>query len=108
MEWLKKAPTTVVVTVIVTCGLLVLALLAAFVLLTLQGADTTELRQWIQTLGTLFLFPLLGITTVASVSGARSSSRAEDQTNGHLTSLDAALAEKDREIAALRRQLGQH
>lgn len=98
MDWLRKAPTSVTITVIITCGLLAAAVLAAFVILALNGADTTELRQWINTIGQILVFPLLGTTAVASIAAARSSSRTEDQTNGTLTA-------KDAEIAQLRRRL---
>lgn len=98
MEWLKKAPTSVVITVIVTCGLLAVVLVAAFVFLEWQGADTTTFRQWVNTMGQILVYPLLGTAAVASVSAARSASRAEEQTNGTLTA-------KDAEIEALRRQL---
>lgn len=98
MDWLKKAPTTVTVTVIIMCGVLASVLVLAFVLLTLNGADTTEFRQWVSTLGQLLVYPLLGTTAVASVAAARSSSKAEDQTNGQ-------LEERDARIAVLRGQL---
>jgi fructose-specific phosphotransferase system IIC component len=87
MDWLKKAPTAVTVTVIIVCGFIALGLVAAFVVLTLNGADTTEFRRWVNTLGQILVFPLLGTTAVASVAAARSSSKAEDQTNGNLTAL---------------------
>ncbi len=98
MRFLGKAPTAVVVTVIIVCGILALGTLAAFVTLSLNGIDTTDLRQWIQTVGITIILPLLGINTVASVAGAKSASAAEDQTNGH-------LAAKDTELSALRRQV---
>jgi hypothetical protein len=100
MEWLKKAPTAVTVTVIVTCGVIAATLVAAFVVLTIAGADTLEFRQWVSTIGQLLVFPLLGTTAVASVAAARSSSKAEDQTNGQ-------LERKDETIRTLRRQLEQ-
>lgn len=101
MDWLKKAPTAVTVTVIIVCGFLAAVLVASFVLLTLQGADTTEFRQWVNTLGQILVFPLLGTTAVASVAAARSSSKAEDNSNGTLT-------ERDETIAALMTQLQAH
>ena len=100
MEWLKKAPTPVVVTVIITCGFLTLGVLGSYVALTVTGSDTLEFRRWISSVGQLLVYPLLGVTTLASVTAARSASRAEDQTNGHL---DA----KDAEIAALRTRVAQ-
>lgn len=98
MDWLKKAPTAVVIALIAMVTVIVIAVLATFVTLQLNGQDTTELRQWINALGIPSIISLLGINTVASVQAARSSSAAEDQTNGQLTARDA-------EIAALRKQL---
>jgi biotin transporter BioY len=98
MEWLKKAPTAVVVTMIIVCGVIAALLVGAFVLLTLNGADTTEFRQWVNTLGQILVFPLLGVTAVASTAAARSASKAEDQTNGQLD-------RRDEEIAHLRSKL---
>jgi NADH:ubiquinone oxidoreductase subunit 6 (subunit J) len=98
MNWLKKAPTSVTITVISVCGVLAVAILIAYVVLSLNGGDTTEFRQWINTVGQILVFPLLGTTAVASVAAARSSSAAEDQTNGQLTA-------KDRKIAELEAQL---
>jgi len=98
MDWLKKAPTAVTVTAIIVCGVVVASLVAAFVVLTINGADTAEFRQWVSTLGQLLVFPLLGTTAVASVAAARSSSKAEDQTNGQ-------LEQRDEQINSLRAQL---
>lgn len=105
MEWLRKAPTTIVITVFITCGLLASVLVAAYVVLEINGADTAEFRRWVGTLGQLLVYPMLGITTIASVSSARSSSRAEDQTNGQLQSRDAELDLLRIDNAALRREL---
>ena len=93
MNWIKKAPTPVVVAVIITCGLVSVSVLAAFVVLSVQGVDTTEFRQWINTIGQLVVFPLLGISTVASVSAARSASNAEEQTNGASQQREQDIAE---------------
>lgn len=98
MEWLKKAPTAVVVTVIIVCGVLALGVLGVYLTLSLQGADTAEFRQWVQTVGQILIYPLLGITTVASIAGARAASRTEDAANGE-------LHQRDDNIAALRAQL---
>lgn len=100
MDWLKKAPTSITIAVISVCGLLVLAVLAGYVVLSINGQDTTDYRQWVQTVGQLLVYPLLGTTAVASVAAARSSSAAEDNTNGRLTA-------RDEEIAALKAQLAQ-
>lgn len=109
MEWLRKAPTSVTITVVITCGLLALGVLGVYLTLSLQGADTTEFRQWVNTLGQILVFPLLGVTTVASLAAARASSRTEEQTNGELhqrddniAALRAQLRQRDSEIRALR------
>lgn len=98
MDWLRKAPTAVTVAVVIVCGFVACGVLASFVVLQLNGQDTTDLRQWIQTVGTAVILPLLGINTIASVQSARSASNAEDQTNGQLD-------DKDKQIAALKAQL---
>lgn len=103
MDWLKKAPTSVKITVIITCGLLAAAVLAAYVVLSLQGADTTELRQWVNTIGQILVFPLLGTTAVASISAARSAGRADDQTNGQLAARDEQIAALQAENTRLKR-----
>lgn len=96
MDWLKKAPTAVTVTVIIMCGVIAVAVLVSFTYLTATGHDTAEFRMWINTIGQILVFPFLGVTAVASVAAARSSSNAEDQTNGQLTAAhnkaDAATA----------------
>lgn len=107
MDWLKKAPTAVVVTVIIVCGVLAAVLVGSFVLLTLQGADTTEFRQWVNTLGQILVFPLLGTTAVASVAAARSASKAEDQTNGQLTDRDELIIRLQGQLDVRERQLRQ-
>lgn len=102
MEWLRKAPTAVVVTVVVVCGVLGLGVLGAFVTLSVNGVDTTELRQWVQTIGITVILPLLGVNTLASVVGARSSSNAEDNSNGRLESRDKEIAELRATVQRLR------
>jgi fructose-specific phosphotransferase system IIC component len=100
VEWLKKAPTGVVVTVIITCGVIVLGLLGTYVALTLDGADTTEFRQWINTLGQILVYPFLGVGTLAAISAAKSANKADEQTNGHLTAKDEELADLRAQLAA--------
>lgn len=89
MDWLRKAPTSVVIAVIAVCGVITLGLLAVYTVLTLNGSDTAEFRQWLITVGVSIILPLLGVNTIGTISAARSASNAEDQTNGHLTALKA-------------------
>lgn len=98
MDWLKKAPTSVTIAVVAVCGVLAVGVLAAYVVLSVNGVDTTEFRQWVVTVGQLLVYPLLGTTAVASVAAARSASAAEDNSNGQLT-------ERDEKIAALEAEL---
>jgi fructose-specific phosphotransferase system IIC component len=102
MDWLKKAPTSITITVICVCGVLALGVVAAYTVLTLNGQDTAEFRQWVQTLGQLLVFPLLGTSAVASVAAARSSSAAEDNTNGNLTALQQEVRELREALGARR------
>lgn len=111
MDWLKKAPTAVVVTTIIVCGVLALGVLGVFLALTINGSDTAEFRMWINTVGQLLLFPAIGVTAVAATSAARSAGKAEDQTNGQLgdrddtiAALGAQLRAQALEIQALRQQ----
>ena len=98
MDWLKKAPNTIIITVIIVCGFLAVAVLGAYVYMLANGLDTTQFIRFVQTIGQWLVFPFLGTATVASVQAARSASAAEDQTNGQLTALQ-------QENAALRAQL---
>jgi hypothetical protein len=70
--------------------------------LTLNGDDTAEFRQWVQTIGQLAVYPLLGTTAVASVAAARSSSKAEDNSNGTLKAKDDEIARLKTQLAASR------
>ena len=85
INFLRKAPTAVLITVIIVCGFLAAGVFASYVILTLNGEDTTEFRQWINTLGQILVFPFLGVTTAAAVSAAKSAGNADEQTNGHLS-----------------------
>lgn len=103
MDFLKRAPTTVVITTIATCGVLALGVLAAFVVLSINGADTTELRQWVNTIGQLLVYPFLGTATVASIAAARSSRTTEVQTNGQHEALEHRLRRAEEELNWRRR-----
>lgn len=99
MDWLKKAPTSITIAVIAVCGVLALAILTVYTVLTLNDVNTAEFRQWVQTIGQLLVYPLIGTSAVASVAAARSSSAAEDNSNGRLTAKDAEIAELRRRLA---------
>lgn len=100
MNWLKKAPTSVIVAVVLVCGVGVLAVLGGFVALEIAGKPTDDYRAFINTIANLIMLPLGGIAAVGAVAGARASSNAEDNTNGTLTA-------KDQEIADLKAQLAE-
>lgn len=98
MEWLRKAPTAVTIAVVAVCGVLAVAVLAAYVVMSINGVDTTEFRQWVVTVGQLLVYPLLGTTAVASVAAARSASAAEDNSNGRLTQRDERIAQLEAQM----------
>lgn len=89
MDWLKKAPTSVVITVLVIVGGLLLTGLIGFITLIYAGKDVTEFRQMINTLMIFVTTGLSGVAAVAGVGAAKSSAKTEDQTNG------ASSAERD-------------
>lgn len=82
MEWLRRAPTALVVTLFVVIGSTTIAYLGGFVYLTAAGVDTTEYRGLLNTAFNYVGILLGATTTVASVTAARSAAKAEDQTNG--------------------------
>jgi hypothetical protein len=89
MDWLKKAPTSVTITVLVIVGTLLLAGLIGFTTLIYAGKDVTEFRQMINTLMIFATTGFSGVAAVAGVGAAKSSAKTEDQTNG------ASDAERD-------------
>lgn len=98
MEWLRRVPTPVVVTLVVMTGLLLLAVLGGFVALSWAGKPTEDYWVFINRMANLLTFPLAAVGAAGGISAARSANQAAEQTNGH-------LAEKDTEIAELRGQL---
>lgn len=102
MDWLRKAPTPITITVIISCFGFATVLVGAFVWLEVNGADTSGFRQWVNTLGTLLGFPLIGTAAVASISSARSAGRADEQTNGQLTARDERIRELESEIREMK------
>jgi len=91
MDWLKKAPTAVVVSVVLVCGVAVLAVLGGFVALEIAGKPTDDYRTFINTIANLIVLPLAGVGTIAATAAAKSASKAEDNTNGNLTALQAEV-----------------
>lgn len=89
MDWLKKAPTSVVITVVIVVGGLMLTALGGFILLTYNGKDTTDFRLVINSVMIYVATALSGVGAVAAVGAAKSSAKTEDQTNG------ATSAERD-------------
>ena len=98
MQWLRKAPTSVIITVIIAGALGGIAVLGGYIALDLHDEDTGGYLQFVTAMINLILLPLMGVGTLASVSAARSAAGAEQNTNG-------TLSAKDREIAGLRRAL---
>lgn len=98
MNWIRKAPTAVTVAALTLGGVVTVAFLAGFVVLELNGRETADYRGLVNLAMNAATTLLAAIAAIGATSAARSSSNAEDQTNGTLT-------KKDAEIAVLRRQL---
>jgi hypothetical protein len=103
MQWIKKAPTPLVVAIVVVVGVASIAYLAGYVYLTAQGQDTTDYRALLNTSFNYIMLIMGGTATVASVSAARSASNAEDNSNGTLTERDARIAELEQQLDYARR-----
>lgn len=102
MGWIRKAPTAVVIAVVIVGGIGTLGLLGGFVALELAGADTAGYLSFVSFLLASITTLLAGTSAVASVSAARSASNAEDQTNGQLTARDQEIADLTRQLDAYR------
>jgi hypothetical protein len=100
MDWLKKAPTALVVTMLVTILVATVAYLGGYVYLSANGVDTTDYRGLLNSAFNYAGILLGATTTVASVAAAKSSSKTEEQTNGNLT----ALQNEVKELRALLQQ----
>lgn len=98
MGWIRKAPTSVVVTVIIVCGIGTVVMLGGFIALEYAGRPTEDYRAFVNTLFNAVTVLAAGTGAVAGISAARSASNAEDQTNGQLTA-------RDEEIRQLRAEL---
>jgi hypothetical protein len=83
-NWLRKAPTAVVVTLIVTTGFILVSVIGGFIFLTAIGADVTEFRAFSNTLMNAATLALAGVGAVGGVAAASSSQMTETRTNGAL------------------------
>lgn len=106
MNWLKKAPTPVLVTAIIVGGLLPLGAIAGFVALEMSGSSTTDYRAFLNLLMNGAILALSAIGAVGGVSAARSASNTEEQTNGQLTARDRKISDLQAENTRLRRSAG--
>lgn len=86
-EWLKNAPTAVLITIVITVGIIVLTLIGGYTYLTAMGIDTTDFRAFINTLMNAGAMVLAAIGAIGGVSAAQSSSKVEKATNGGLQKL---------------------
>ncbi len=102
MGWIKKAPTAVIVTVVIMGGLLPVVAIVGFVALEMSGSSTTEYRAFLNLLMNGAILALSGAGAIGGISAARSASNAEDQTNGQLTAKETELAELRRQLAYAR------
>jgi hypothetical protein len=105
MDWLKKAPTSLVVTVAVMLGIATVAYLGGYVFLLSNGIDTTEYRALLNTAFNYLGLLVGGTAAVGSVAAARSANKAEQNTNGHLTDRDARIEEQAAQIEQLKAEI---
>jgi hypothetical protein len=101
MNWVKKAPTAVLVASIAAVAVVVLAFLAGFVVLTLNGQDTSEYRGLVNLAMNAVAVLLGAIAAVGSTSAAKSASNAEEQSNGTLTARDSEISDLRAQVRAL-------
>lgn len=102
MGWIKKAPTPVVVAMVIVCGLGVIATIGGFVALEFAGRETADYRAFVNLLMNAAMLLITGTGTVAAVSAARSASNTEEQTNGLLTEERRAIASEAAAAAVAR------
>lgn len=100
MEWFKKAPTGLVVTLVVTTGVVLLGVLTGYVVLSSTGQPTDDYIKFINTIANLLGLPLLSTAVIASVAAAKSASKAEEQTNGGPEGLRHTVKQAVREVNA--------
>lgn len=93
MNWLKKAPTGLVITVLIVFGAVTIAYLGGFVYLTANDKPTSEYTALLNSTMNWITIALGGTAAVASVQAARSASNAEDNTNGALSAKTAEIAD---------------
>jgi hypothetical protein len=105
MDWIKKAPTALIVAIVVVVGVVSVSYIGGFVWLTVEGKDTAEYSRLINSAANMLMLLLGGTTAVASVSAARSASNAEDNTNGKSDAERQAIADAAAE-ATVRRLTG--
>lgn len=105
MDWIRKAPTAVIVAIVVVCGFGAVAVLGGYVALEYAGRPTGGYLQFVNMLINVVLLLTTGTGALAAVSGARSSTQAAEQTNGQLHERDLIIQAKDRELARLRYEL---
>ncbi len=86
-HWLRKAPTSVVITLIMSTSLILLSVIGGFIFLTAIGADTTEFRAFANTLMNAATLALAGVGAIGGVAAASSSQKTETRTNGMLDGL---------------------
>lgn len=101
MGWIRKAPTSVVITAIIVGGLMPLAAIVGFVVLEISGSSTADYRGFLNLLMNGAILALSATGAVGGIAAARSASNAEDQTNGQLTAKEDELAALRRQVAAL-------
>jgi hypothetical protein len=102
MHWVRKAPTAVIITVVVAVAIVILGFLGGFVALEIAGEDTSDYRGLANLAMNAIAIVLSGVAAVGGTSAARSASNTEEQTNGQLTDRDARIAALEQQLRDLR------
>jgi hypothetical protein len=85
MDWLKKAPTAVVIAVTVVCGVGLLGIIGGYVATVATGGDVADYRTFVNTMMNGAGLLIGGVAAVGATSAAKSASKAEENTNGVLS-----------------------
>jgi hypothetical protein len=98
MEWLKKVPTSLAITLIIMGGIVTMVVLGGYVALSLAGLPTDDFTRFVNTLMNFVLIPISILGTTASVAAARSAGKAEEHTNGGPGGMKATMKEAVLEV----------
>lgn len=86
-DWIRQAPTALLITLVVTTGVIVVSLIAGYIYLLTIEADTTDFRAFMNTLMNAAAILITSVAAVGSVSAAKAANKVQEATNGGLDKL---------------------